>query len=95
MQAHGRRSAASKAGKPSLSPVPYLVFWRPSLNSVDLCSQLYEPLACSPNTSMQCAVFGIICLKVLLIGLLLFYAVDWFVLPARSTEVLPSFSLLL
>lgn len=68
---------------------PYLVFWSSSLNSLDLCSQLYEPLACSPKSSMQDAVFSIISLKVLLISMLLLCSVDGPILPARSRVKLP------
>lgn len=58
----------------------HLVFWSSSLKSLDLCPQLCEPLACSPNSSMQNAVLSIVGLKVLLIGLLLLCAVDGSVL---------------
>ena len=75
------------------SSSPYLVFWSSTLNIVHLSCQLYKPLACSPNTSMQDAVFGIICFKVLLIGMLLFCTVDGPVLPARSRVLSPSVSL--
>lgn len=68
---------------------PYLVFWSSSLNFLDLCSQLYEPLACSPKSSMQDAVFSIISLKVLLISMLLLCSVDGPILPARSRVKLP------
>lgn len=68
----------------------YLVFWSSSLKSLDLCPQLCEPLAGSPNTGMQDPVFSIVCLKVLLVGLLLLCAVDGSVLPIR--KVTPSIS---
>lgn len=67
------------------------MFWSSSLKSLDLCPQLCEPLACSPNSGMQNAVFSIVSFKVLLIGLLLLCAVDGSVLPARG--VTPSISL--
>ena len=69
------------------------MFWSSTLNIVHLSCQLYKPLACSRNASMQDAVFGIICLKVLLIGMLLFCTVDGPVLPARSRVLSPSVSL--
>lgn len=74
-----------------VEPCLYLVFWGSSLKSLDLRPQLCEPLAGSPNTSMQDPVFSIVCLKVLLVGLLLLCAVDGSILPI--SEVTPSISL--
>lgn len=67
------------------------MLWSSSLKSLDLCPQLCEPLACSPDTGVQNAVFSIVGLKVLLVGLLLLCTVDGAVLPARG--VTPSISL--
>lgn len=56
------------------------MLWSSSLKSLDLCPQLCEPLACSPDTGVQNAVFSIVGLKVLLVGLLLLCTVDGAVL---------------